>query len=139
HADLERFQQTMLGVFYPMNHHFLVNHNDAKIDHYWCNWDACNIASVLAIGVLCDKREIYNEAIDYFKHGGGNGAIEHAVVVIHPGHLGQFQESGRDQGHNTLAVALLATVCEMAWHQGDDLYGYDDNRFLAGAEYVAKY
>ena len=27
----------------------------------------------------------------------------------------------------------------MAWHQGDDLYGYDDNRLLAGAEYVAKY
>jgi hypothetical protein len=27
----------------------------------------------------------------------------------------------------------------MAWNQGDDLYGYDDNRFLKGAEYVAKY
>ena len=27
----------------------------------------------------------------------------------------------------------------MAWKQGDDLYGYDDNRFLAGCEYVAKY
>ena len=28
---------------------------------------------------------------------------------------------------------------ETAWNQGDDLYGYDNNRFLAGAEYVAKY
>jgi hypothetical protein len=26
----------------------------------------------------------------------------------------------------------------MAWNQGDDLYGYDNNRFLSGAEYVAK-
>ena len=26
----------------------------------------------------------------------------------------------------------------MAWNQGIDLYGYDNNRFLAGAEYVAK-
>jgi hypothetical protein len=26
----------------------------------------------------------------------------------------------------------------MAWNQGDDLYGMDDNRLLAGAEYVAK-
>ena len=26
----------------------------------------------------------------------------------------------------------------MAWNQGDDLYGYENNRFLAGAEYVAK-
>ena len=25
-----------------------------------------------------------------------------------------------------------------AWNQGDDLYGYENNRFLAGAEYVAK-
>jgi hypothetical protein len=27
----------------------------------------------------------------------------------------------------------------MAWNQGDDLYAYEDNRFLSGAEYVAKY
>jgi hypothetical protein len=27
----------------------------------------------------------------------------------------------------------------MAWNQGIDLYGYDDNRFLKGAEYVAKW
>lgn len=27
----------------------------------------------------------------------------------------------------------------MAWNQGYDLYGYDDNRFLKGCEYVAKY
>jgi hypothetical protein len=25
----------------------------------------------------------------------------------------------------------------MAWNQGVDLYGYDNNRFLLGAEYVA--
>jgi hypothetical protein len=138
-ADFKQFQNMMLNVFYPMNHDFLTHHNGARIDHYWCNWDACNMASTLAIGVLCDRRDIYNEAIDYFKNGKGNGAIEHAVVFIYPRHLGQFQESGRDQGHNTLAVALIGTVCQMAWNQGDDLYGYDNNRFLAGAEYVAKY
>ena len=33
----------------------------------------------------------------------------------------------------------MGAFCEMAWKQGDDLYGYEDNRFLAGAEYVAKY
>jgi hypothetical protein len=27
----------------------------------------------------------------------------------------------------------------MAWNQGEDLFGYDDNRFLRGAEYVAQY
>jgi len=138
-TDFQRFQKMMLEVFYSMNHDFLTRHNGAKIDHYWANWDACNMDSVLAIGVLCDQPDLYAEAVDYFKHGAGNGSIEHAVVCLHPDHLGQWQESGRDQGHNTLGIALLGAFCEMAWNQGDDLYGYQDSRFLAGAEYVAKY
>jgi hypothetical protein len=27
----------------------------------------------------------------------------------------------------------------MAWNQGVDLYGYDDNRLLTGCEYLARY
>jgi len=137
--DFARFQGMMLKVFYPMNHDFLVNHNGTHIDHYWANWDACNMASMLAIGVLCDRRDIYNEAVDYFKYGKGNGAIEQAVYYIHPDGLGQWQESGRDQSHTTMGIGILGAFCEMAWKQGDDLYGYDNNRFLAGCEYVAKY
>jgi hypothetical protein len=38
-----------------------------------------------------------------------------------------------------MGIGLMGAVCEMAWKQGDDLYGYDDNRFLKGCEYVAKY
>ena len=38
-----------------------------------------------------------------------------------------------------LGVGLMGTFCEMAWNQGIDLYGYDDNRFLKGAQYVAKW
>ncbi len=138
-ADFARFQNMMLTVFYPMNHDFLVNHNGAAITNYWANWDLCNMASMISIGVLCDRRDIYDEAVDYFYHGRGNGAMDKAVYYVHPGYLGQWQESGRDQGHNTLGIALMAAVCEAAWNQGDDLYGYDNNRFLAGAEYVAKY
>jgi hypothetical protein len=122
-----------------MNLDFLLHHNGTKIDHYWCNWDACNMASMLGIGVLCDDRNIYSDAVNYFKFGKGNGSIEQAVYCIHPGNLGQWQESGRDQGHTTMGIALIGAVCEMAWNQGDDLYGFDNNRFLAGCEYVAKY
>src|SRR5581483_1412632 len=136
--DFEQFQKMMLTVFYPMNHDFLERHNGAAVDHYWCSWDSCNIASTLAIGVLCDKHSIYEEGIRYFKHGKGNGAIRNAVPYLH-GDLGQFQESGRDQGHCTLCIALLGAVCQMAWTQGDDLFGFDDNRFFKGCEYVAKY
>jgi hypothetical protein len=137
--DFARFQEMMLQAFYPMNEDFLKRHNNTKIDHYWCNWDACNMCSMLAIGVLCDKRPMYAEAVRYYKEGNGNGAIAHAVYYIHPDGLGQWQESGRDQGHSMLGVGLLATFCQMAWNQGDDLYGCDHNRLLAGAEYVAKY
>ncbi len=136
---LERFQRMMLDVFYPANRRFLDHHNGTYITHYWANWDLCNMASIMAIGVLCDRRDLYDEAIDYFHFGAGNGSIHNAVWYVHPGHLGQQQESGRDQGHATLCISLMAAICEMAWHQGDDLYGYDNNRVLAGAEYVARY
>lgn len=137
--DFRRFKAMMLNVFYPMNHDFLVRHNGAKIDHYWANWDLANMSSMIAIGILTDRRDIYNEAVDYFKHGQGNGAIEHLVWQLYPDGLGQIQESGRDQGHSMLDLALAGSFCQMAWNQGDDLFGYQDNRLLRGIEYVAKY
>ncbi|MGC3991437.1 MAG: alginate lyase family protein [Chthoniobacteraceae bacterium] len=137
--DFAAFQQMMLTVFYPINSDFLKRHNNTRIDHYWANWDLCNMASVMAIGVLCDKRPLYNEAVNYFKNGKGNGAIRNVVYYVHPGGLGQWQESGRDQGHTLMGIGIMGAICEMAWKQGDDLYGYDDNRFLKGCEYVAKY
>ncbi|MEZ0484442.1 cellulose binding domain-containing protein [Fibrella aquatica] len=137
-ADFTRFQNWMLTVWYPMNHDFLVNHNGACISNYYANWDLCNMASILSIGVLCDRRDIYNEAIEYFKNGAGTGSIRNLIPFLY-GDLGQWQESGRDQGHTVLGVALAGSFCEMAWSQGDDLYGYDDNRMLKGFEYIAKY
>ncbi|WP_276485504.1 RICIN domain-containing protein [Paraflavitalea pollutisoli] len=138
-ADFTRFKDMMLNEFYPLNEDFLTNHNTACITNYWANWDLCNMASILAIGVLCDRRDLYNRAIEYFKNGAGNGAITKAVWYLHSGTLGQWQESGRDQGHCTLGIGLMGAFCEMAWNQGDDMYGYDSNRFMKGAEYVAQY
>lgn len=138
-ADFTRFKNMMLNEFYPLNEDFLTNHNTACITNYWANWDLCNMASILAIGVLCDRRDLYNRAIGYFKNGAGNGAITKAVWYLHSGSLGQWQESGRDQGHCTLGIGLMGAFCEMAWNQGDDMYGYDSNRFMKGAEYVAQY
>ncbi|WP_158850356.1 alginate lyase family protein [Saccharothrix deserti] len=137
--ELARFQNMMLGVFYPLNNRFLIEHNDAYITNYWASWDQLTYASVLAIGILCDDRGKVDQAIEYFKTGAGMGSIRNAVPVLHPGGLGQWVESGRDQGHATLGIGLTAAFCEMAHNQGFDMYGYDDNRFLAGAEYAAKY
>lgn len=138
-ADFTRFKNMMLNEFYPLCEDFLTNHNGACITNYWANWDLCNMAGILAIGVLCDRRDLYDRAINYFKTGAGNGSITHAVWYLHSATLGQWQESGRDQGHCTLGIGLLASFCEMAWNQGDDMYGYDNNRFMKGAEYVAQY
>ncbi|MRV72408.1 hypothetical protein GJ700_11875 [Duganella sp. FT92W] len=137
-ADQTAFKNMMTGIFYPICTDFLVRHNNTEWTHYWANWDLCAIACILAIGVLCDDGAKFDEAVNYFKSGGGNGRIFKAVYYLHPGYLGQWQESGRDQGHATLGIALGGAICEMAWNQGVDLYGYDNNRFLAGAEYVAK-
>lgn len=138
-VEFQAFVKMMLDVFYPMNHDFLVRHNGAKVDHYWANWDLANMASMLAIGVLADRADVYDEAVAYFMSGAGNGAIENAVWKIYPDGLGQVQESGRDQGHATLVVALLGSLCQMALSQQCDLFAYGNNRVLAGAEYVAKY
>ncbi|WP_157968475.1 AbfB domain-containing protein [Streptomyces geranii] len=138
--DLDAFKTMMLNVFYPLNNNFLVNHNGAYLSNYWASWDLCNMASVLAIGVLCDDSAKVDQAVNYFKTGGGMGSIANAVPYVYADQgLAQWQESGRDQGHSMLGIGLMASVCEMAWHQGIDLYGYDSNRFMKACEYVAKY
>ncbi|MGI3223782.1 alginate lyase family protein [Streptomyces sp. GTA36] len=139
--DLERFKTMMLNVFYPLNNQFLNNHNDACITNYWANWDLCTMNSVLAIGrILCDDAAKYDQAVNYFKNGAGNGSINHAVPFVYDSQgLAQWQESGRDQGHTMMGMGQMGAFCEMAWSQGDDLYGYGDNRFMKAAQYVAKY
>src|SRR6266545_2780971 len=138
--DLARFKTMMLNVFYPLNNQFLTDHNGACITNYWANWDLCNMNSILAIGILCDDAAKYDQAVNYFKSGAGNGSIKHAVPFVYEDQgLAQWQESGRDQGHTIMGMGQMGAFCEMAWSQGDDLYGYDSNRFMKAAQYVAKY
>lgn len=137
-SGLLALQNMLLTHFYPKCHTFLITHNDANITNYWANWDLISICGIAFMGVFCKRKDIYDEALNYYYQGRGNGAADHSVYCIHPGHLGQWQEQARDNGHSTLGIALNALICELAWQQGDDLYGYRNNRFLAGAEYVAK-
>jgi hypothetical protein len=136
-ADFASFQNMMLNVFYPLNQG-VTDVSIASSLLVYSNWQLSAMCMVLAVGVLCDSPTIFNQAVTYFKGGLGNGAIAQMTYYIHPGYLGQTQESGRDQGHDTLSISLVSTLCEMAWNQGVDLYGYDNNRVLAGCEYVAK-
>ncbi|MDT0341569.1 alginate lyase family protein [Streptomyces litchfieldiae] len=138
--ELDRFSTMLTDIFYPMNDHFLREHNGAVDTNYRNNWDAVNMASVLAIGAFTEDDAMVDQAVDYFKNGSGNGNIHRAVNFLHEdGTLGQWEESGRDQEHTMGGLGAMAVVCEMAWNLGEDLYGYDDNRFMKGAEYVARY
>jgi Alpha-L-arabinofuranosidase B (ABFB) domain/Alginate lyase len=138
--DRARFRDMLLNIFHPMCEHFLTNHNGAVITNYWANWDLCNMAAILAIGIFADRDDLVNRAVEYFRTGAGNGSIDHAIPFVYDDlGLAQWQEAGRDQAHSIMGVGLMATVCEMAWHQGIDLYAHGGNRFLKGAEYVARY
>lgn len=94
---------------------------------------------MIAIGVFTDREDIYNEAVEYYKNGIGMGSVFNTMPYVYEEGLVQWQEAGRDQGHATLGIGLCGAINEIAWSQGDDLYGMSDNRFLKAAEYVAKY
>lgn len=119
--------------------------NESGGGHYWMNWDLAAMTTVLALGVLEDNASYINEAINYFKgKGGGPGNIFKGVPYLHEDPdseemLGQGNELGRDQGHNTLCAAVLGTFCQMGLAIGEDLFAFDDYRALKFAEYVAKY
>jgi len=137
--NLGAFQDMMTSIFLPMNNSFLTNHNDACITNYWANWDLCNMASKLAIGIICDDSAIIDQAVDYFWNGEGNGSIYNAIPFVYGNFLAQWQESGRDQGHSIMGIGLMASFMEMAWNQGIDLYSARDLAFAKAAEYVARY
>lgn len=144
--EKEQMKKMLLEVFYkPMNERFLIgneygyDHNDAYVQNYWSNWDLCNMASAVAIGIFCENEEAYNVGIDYFRNGRGNGSIYNAIPFIFEDGTAQWQESGRDQGHTNLGLGLMTCVCEMAWNQGDDIYSMADNRLMKAAEYIARY
>ena len=84
----------------------------------------------------CDFYEAY--VLDGFRTRipdyGYNEVIEH---YIHEN--GQSQEADRDQAHSIAGVSSICGMGEIAWNQGDDIYGTLDNRPLLGLEYHTRY
>lgn len=99
------------------------------------NWGSIVTKAYMALAIMWDDSEMYARAKDFYLNARDNGTIANYIS----GATGQIQESGRDQGHSQLGLGALATICEMAWRQGDDLYSLLDNRLLKGFEYVAAY
>lgn len=138
--DRSAFSKMLRAVFAPNNYLFLTEHN-GKPDFYYANWDLCNIASLMAIGIYSDNSTMYNWAVNLFL----NGLPDHSIVVngalpylsianfTEEGRkktLMEIQESGRDQGHATLCTALLGVIGQQGKNQGVDLYGAFGNQIL---------
>ena len=126
-AEIQQTAKHFRQVIYPVIKDFAPFANG--------NWDTAAIKTMMAIGVFCDDREMFERALRYYVDGSGDGSLAHYII----NDAGQCQESGRDQQHTQLGLAHLGDDCEIAWHQGLDLYGYDDNRLLQGFEYAARY
>ena len=98
------------------------------------NWGAIVNRFRMACALAMDDKAMYQASIDYFLHANDNGALPNYVSET-----GQCQETGRDQGHAQLGLGAMCEICEMAWEQGDDLWGTLDNRLMKGMEYTARY
>ncbi|KAK7179401.1 hypothetical protein DPSP01_010398 [Paraphaeosphaeria sporulosa] len=147
--DQRAFSKMLTSVFASNNHLFLTEHN-GKPDFYYANWDLCNIASLMAIGIYSDNSTMYNWAVNLFLNGLPdpsvvvNGALPYFSIANFTEEgskktLMEMQESGRDQGHATLCTALLGVIGQQGKNQGLDLYGAFGNQILNSAEYTAKF
>lgn len=106
--DIRKFETMLTGVLLP-----IINHQCPENG----NWEASTINALLAMGVFCNDEATFNLGIDFF-HGTGNAALEKYVFPS-----GQSAETLRDFGHAQMGIADLVDACEIAWHQGVDLYG----------------
>lgn len=126
----QRISHLITDLFLPVAEKFY--HTKAYTNG---NWGPIVTKLYISAAIFLNNREMYNKAIDFYYHANDNGTIKNYIS----GATGQIQESGRDQGHSQLGIGAMATVCEIAWNQGNDLYGALENRLLKGFEYVAKY
>lgn len=148
------FCNWMVDVFSTKNYSFLMVHNGVTCGagHYWSNWDLVNLCSYFQIGILTDNDSMIEFVIEYFARSGvGNGNINNLILAEHTDPLGtgekmcQGQESGRDQGHACMSMAVTAQLCQAAWslYQANpaytdlDFFSLNDNAVLKMAEYVA--
>ena len=127
--DTESTEKMFRNVFLPVAEKF---YDDSPYANG--NWGAAVTKMKMAVGVFCNDTKIYNESVDFYLNGNDNGTIKNYVAES-----GQQQETGRDQAHCMLGLGCLAEACEIAWHQGKDLYGAENDRLLKGYEYLCKF
>jgi hypothetical protein len=139
-ANQSAFGVMLNNVFAKYNREFLEHHN-YKTSFYYANWDLCNIASLMAIGIFTDNRTMFDHATQYWQYGLPdssvvvNGALPYFSIANFTEHgsgkrLMEMQESGRDQGHSLLCMALLGVIGQQGWNQDVDLFSTYQHEIL---------
>jgi hypothetical protein len=130
-SQFTEYKNWMLDVFGTKNYKFLMLHGSSNCGspkHYMSNWELVNLCSYLQIGILTENEDIINFVTSYFtKTGEGFGAIPNLLQATYDittpagvEKVAQAQESGRDQGHATMAMAVVANLCQSAWALYED-------------------
>lgn len=128
-SDQQRWVAMIRRAFVPVMDRF-----EAMSPYANGNWGAVVNKMRMAVAIYTDDRAMYNKARSMFL-----GCDDNSALPNYLGPDGQCQETGRDQGHAQLGIGNLAEICEMAWHQGDDLWSALEDRMFKGYEYTAKY
>ncbi|KAH7199308.1 chondroitin AC/alginate lyase [Fusarium oxysporum] len=165
-SEQDQMKTFLQDVFFSESYRFLTTHNGQDEYHYvsslsmfingfiwyielttdiqYANWDFCNIANIMAIGVFTDNQTMYEYGKNYFLNGDGRGAVNNFIYKNYTESgsgkiLSQGQEAGRDQGHATLDISLLGVIMQQGYNQGDDLFATLGDAGLHASEYVSKY
>lgn len=155
-TEFTEYKNWMVNVFGSKNYKFLMLHGSSNCGspkHYMSNWDLVNLCSYFQIGVLTENDEIINFVTNYFtKTGDGMGALPNIVQATYDfvspegtEKIAQAQESGRDQGHATMAIVVAANLAQAAWalyednpdYADLDYFSSNDQALLRMAEYNA--
>lgn len=94
------------------------------------------MCSYWAIGVLTENDEMVNFVVNYFYSGAGNGCLDNLIQATFDDPLEsgeqicQNQESGRDQGHASMSLAVTANLCQMAYTL------YQDNQSVPQLDFL---
>lgn len=126
-ADRDNFLAMVRNILYP------ACKSQAETNPM-TSWSAPAMAAVLSAGILLDDEAIYEEGLSYFRTPSIPGSVYNSIAAG-----GQLKEMGRDNVHAMLTLGAQAQMAQMAWCQGDDLFGEGDNRLLCGFEYWCTY
>ena len=126
-TDLENFLGMVRTVLVPAC-------RSQAADNPMTSWSAPAATGILAAGILLDDESLFDEGLGYYRSRTISGSVYNSIADN-----GQVKEMGRDNVHAMLTLNDLAQMAQLAWSQGVDIWGEDDNRLLRGFEYYCTY